>query len=74
MPFLNSEDFIKENLSPIEDENNVEATWVPSEDGETVLNVEIFIRGRLIAKMTPKSLPGWSKLVIKDGPLAKVYN
>jgi hypothetical protein len=74
MPFLNPEDFIKENLPPIENDNNVEAIWVPSEDGETVLKVEIFIRGRLIAKMAPKSLPGWSKLVTKDGPLAKVYN
>lgn len=65
-PFLNSEEFVGENLDPFDAWSPVEVTWDFVE--ETVAN--IFLASRLIAKLTVGSCPGWSSLVSKDGPLA----
>lgn len=65
-PFLNSAEFVKENLEPFDAWLPVEVTWDFGE--ETVAN--IFLASRLIAELTDGSRPGWSSLVTKDGPLA----
>lgn len=67
LPFLNPEEFVKENLEPFDAWSPVEVTWDFSE--EIVAN--IFLASRLIAKLTVGSCPGWSSLVTKDGPLAR---
>ena len=66
LPFLNPAEFVEENLEPFEASSPVEVTWDFGE--ETV--AKIFLASRLIAKLTVGSCPGWSSLVIKDGPLA----
>jgi hypothetical protein len=40
------------------------------EEGACMARVRV--RGRLLAKVTPGSMPGWNVLAAKDGPLAKV--
>ncbi len=67
LPFLNPEEFVKENLEPFDAWSPVEVTWDFSE--EIVAN--IFLASRLIAKLKEGSCPGWSSLVTKDGPLAR---
>ncbi|WP_313240726.1 hypothetical protein [Sphingobacterium multivorum] len=66
-PFLNSAEFVKENLEPFDAWSPVEVTWDFGE--ETVAT--IFLGSRLIAKLTEEARPGWSCLVTKDGPLAQ---
>ena len=66
-PFLNPEQFVKENLEPFDTWSPVEVTGDFSE--EIVAN--IFLASRLIAKLTVGSCPGWSSLVNKDGSLAQ---
>lgn len=67
LPFLNPEEFVKENLEPFDAWSPVEVTWDFSE--EIVAN--IFLASRLIAMLKEGSYPGWSSLVTKDGPLAQ---
>jgi hypothetical protein len=66
-PFLNSAEFVKENLEPFDSSSPVEFTW---DFGEEIV-AKIFLGSRLIAKLTDGSRPGWSSLVTKDGPLAQ---
>lgn len=66
MPFLNSPEFIKENIKPFNDNSRREVKW--SDNSEIV--AYIYVESRLIAKLTEGSCPGGSSLVIKDGPLA----
>ncbi|MGJ1508634.1 hypothetical protein [Sphingobacterium siyangense] len=66
-PFLNSAEFVKENLEPFDAWSPVEVTWDFGE--ETVAT--IFLSERLIAKLTAGASPGWSSLVTKDGSLAQ---
>lgn len=69
MPFANPKEFTSPNLfQPVKDPSEVAFKWV--EDLPTLL---IFIRGDLFARLIPGSKPGWSKLAIKDGPLAMVF-
>lgn len=37
-----------------------------------VNEVVIYIRNKMIAKLALGSTPGWSTVVVKDGPLARV--
>lgn len=71
MPFLNPLEFVKDNIEPIMDENEIALKWVLKRDKE-VDYVLIEIRKELIAKLSERATPGWSTCVIKDGPLAKV--
>jgi len=73
MPFLNPKEFIKENISPIINENEIKLDWHVLNNGETVKEVDIFINEKLIAKLAPGYKPGWSKTVVKSGPLANIY-
>jgi len=65
-PFLNSEEFVGENLDPFDAWSPVEVTW---DFGEEIV-AKIFLSERFIAKLTAGARPGCSSLVIKDGPLA----
>jgi len=73
MPFLNPKEYVKECIPPIINENAIELKWTLIDNNETVKEVDIYINKKLIAKLSPESKPGWSKVVTKDGPLAKVY-
>jgi len=67
LPFLNPAEFVSENLEPFNGSSPVVVTW---DFGEQTV-AKIFLASRLIAKLTEGSCPGWSSLVIKDGPLAQ---
>lgn len=71
MPFLNPSEFVKNNISPITDKNEIAIQWVVKQDTE-VDYVLVEIRKELIAKLSEGATPGWSTCVSKDGPLAKV--
>lgn len=73
IPYLNPVEYlVKEALiGPITDAAEVRCEWTESSDG--IIEVEILIRGKFIAGMAAGSTPGWSALVVKDGPLALVY-
>lgn len=71
MPFLNPEEFVRENIRPIIDEDSIEIEWIRLK-GSQPDKVEIFIERKLIASISSGSNPGWSTLVKKDGPLAKL--
>ena len=56
----------EERFEPITDPNQVQVRWA----GPGV--ADIYLRGTLHAKLEPGAKPGWSRLALKDGPLAKV--
>jgi hypothetical protein len=74
MPFLNPAEFIVDDniINPIKDNSEVDCKWFLNSDNEFLQEVDIFLRGNLIAKLKHGSMPGWSTLVKKDGPLAKI--
>jgi hypothetical protein len=72
MPFLNPEEYIKVNIPPVVNEDEIRLQWVPNNNDNSIKEVDIYIRQKLIAKLSSGSTPGWSTVVIKDGPLAKV--
>ncbi len=68
MPFANSKEFVSNELfSPVADASEVNFDWTHQGDS---LTLRLGIRGEPFAVLTPGSKPGWSKLAIKDGPLA----
>lgn len=73
MPFLNPAEYVKKGIfiSPLIDESEVRCEWIENSDG--LIEVEILLRENFVAGMAAGSLPGWSALVVKDGPLAQVY-
>lgn len=73
MPFLNPAEYLSKdaNIVPINNANEIRCEWTESGDG--IIEVDILIRGKFITQLTPGAKPGWSVLVIKDGPLALVY-
>ncbi|WP_454880721.1 hypothetical protein [Sphingobacterium detergens] len=68
LPFLNPLEFVKENLEPFNEETVIEVKW----RNDYGIVASIYVATRLIAELREGSYPGWSNLVIKDGPLAKV--
>ena len=74
LPYLNPEEYLNKEVrvSPIKDKSEVYFEWNESlSDGS--IEVSIYIRDKFIAQIITGSKPGWSTLVIKDGPLAQVY-
>jgi len=74
IPYLNLAEYLKKDISisPIKDKNDVRCEWTESpNDGR--IEVSILLRGKFIAQVVAGSKPGWSTLVVKDGPLAQVY-
>ncbi|RYZ98849.1 MAG: hypothetical protein EOP47_18315 [Sphingobacteriaceae bacterium] len=74
LPYLNPEEYLNKEVrvSPIKDKSEVYFEWNESlNDGS--IEVNIYIRDKFIAQIITGSKPGWSTLVVKDGPLAQVY-
>ena len=70
-PFANPLGFAaSEPFPPALDETEVAFAWSRGTTGQTELR--IFIRGEYHAALVPGSKPGWCKLAVKDGPLARV--
>lgn len=68
MPFANPKEFTNPDLfEPVRDASEVSFEWEENQPALLIL-----IRGDLYARLIPGSKPGWSKLAIKDGPLALV--
>jgi len=68
MPYLNTTEYIAENIAPIKEASEICCEWNETKDG--VIEVDILIRGRFVAQLCAGAKPGWSTLVKKDGPLA----
>ena len=65
MPFLNPQKFCKVEVVPrLAQQSSVECVWC--EEG-----VEVIIDGVLMARLEPGAKPGWSRLALRPGPLAK---
>ena len=74
LPYLNPEEYLNKEtrVSPITDKGDVYFEWNESlSDGS--IEVSIYIRDKFIAQIITGSKPGWSALVVKDGPLAQIY-
>jgi len=74
MPYLNPKEYLANDaaINPIKNETEIRCEWLSSADDGSI-EVGISIRDRFIAQITSGSKPGWSVLVVKDGPLALVY-
>ena len=74
LPYLNPAEYLNKevHVSPLKDKSEVYFECNESlSDGS--IEVSIYIRDKFIAQIITGSKPGWSTLVIKDGPLAQVY-
>jgi hypothetical protein len=74
VPYLNPAEYLGKDafIAPLKNEREIRCEWLASTtDGS--IEVGIYIRNRFIAQITSGSKPGWSVLVVKDGPLAQVY-
>jgi hypothetical protein len=74
VPFLNPSEFIDERIvvEPVTNKSEITCEWKMSPANE-LLEVLILLRGNAFAKLAPGSKPGWSSIVKKDGPLAKIF-
>ena len=74
MPYLNPMEYlnIDARVSPIKGKSEIYLEWAESLSDGTI-EVSIYLQEKFIAQITSGSKPGWSTLVIKDGPLAQVY-
>lgn len=74
MPFLNPTEYISRDsdIKPIINESEVRVEWTESRD-DGLIEVGIYILDKFIASIASGSKPGWSVLVIKNGPLALIY-
>ncbi|PUV26374.1 hypothetical protein DCO56_05350 [Sphingobacterium athyrii] len=68
LPFLNPVEFVRENFEPFREDTLVEVNWC--EDNGIVASIHV--AGQLIAKLRVGTFLGWSKVVSKEGPLAKL--
>jgi len=73
-PYLNPAEYLAENaaIKPIKNETEMRCEWLASANDGSI-EVGISIRDRFIAQISSGSKPGWSVLVVKNGPLAHVY-
>jgi hypothetical protein len=73
-PFLNPTEYLSKEaaIKPITDKNEIRCEWTES-PSDGLIEVGIYIRDKFIASVASGSKPGWSVLVVKDGPLALVY-
>jgi hypothetical protein len=71
-PFLNPDALSRPLDQPYPaSPEELHATWTV--DGELLL-AELFLRGALLARLSPGSQPGWSACARQDGPLARVLS
>lgn len=74
MPFLNPIEYLSKEakIKPIAAATDIRCEWTES-TSDGLIEVGIYIREKFIASINSGSKPGWSVLVVKDGPLALVY-
>nr|WP_294795141.1 hypothetical protein [uncultured Mucilaginibacter sp.] len=74
MPFLNPKEYLSKDavIKPVASEDEIRCEWTESKD-DGIIEVGIYIRDKFIASVAVGSKPGWSVLVVKDGPLAYMY-
>jgi hypothetical protein len=74
LPFLNPTEYLAKEaaIKPITDKNEIRCEWTES-TSDGLIEVGIYIRDKFIASVASGAKPGWSVLVVKDGPLALVY-
>lgn len=71
MPFRNPREFVATaSFAPVKDADEIAFNWIYGGD-RTPAAVEFWIRGKLHARVSRDSKPGWCVLAIKDGPLAR---
>lgn len=75
MPFRNSQEYVDLEAHrlafPLFQTEEWSVVW--EETRSIAIEAKIFIANQMIAKVAAGSRPGWSTLVKKDGPLAKIY-
>jgi hypothetical protein len=70
VPFLNPAALAHDlDQPPAKKRSDVTVEWTL--DGELLL-ADIFLRGTLLARLSPGAQPGWSTLAKDDGPCARV--
>jgi hypothetical protein len=70
-PFANPEEFAKnDRFRPVRAADDVALVWVRNK--RELAAVEVWVRGELHARLVSGVKPGWCRLALKDGPLAKV--
>jgi len=76
MPFMNPIEFIKNiDFDIPADKSDFSFQWLKNNSDQSLLEVIIFIKEEIIAKIKPGSKPGWSSNVKRNGPLAQIlYN
>lgn len=70
-PFLNPKEYVGENIQPVRFSEEITPEWSLTKE-KRLYFVSIIINNKLIAKLSEESKPGWSSLVVKNGPLAKI--
>jgi hypothetical protein len=69
LPFANPKEFAAARLyQPVEDRSDVRFEWIQQTDSPTL---RIHLRGEFFAVLTAGSKPGWSRLAMNVGPLAR---
>jgi len=73
-PYLNPAEYLAKDaaIKPVKNQNEIRCEWLASANDGSI-EVGISIRDRFIAQISSGSKPGWSVLVVKNGPLAHVY-
>ena len=72
LPFANPKGYASEDrIEPVTRCKDVVFFWSHG-DSPAEVSVTLKIRGEVVAKVVPGSKPGWARLAVKDGPLAKV--
>ena len=72
LPFMNPREFISDELvDPVTDEADLAFEWKKGAAAGEV-EVTLRIRGVLFARLVPGARPGWSRLAVKESPVAKV--
>ncbi|QKJ31573.1 hypothetical protein HQ865_17990 [Mucilaginibacter mali] len=73
-PYLNPAEYLAPhaNIAPVKKESEIRCEWTESPN-DSLIEAAIWIRDKFIAQVVSGSKPGWSTLVVKDGPLALVY-
>jgi hypothetical protein len=71
MPFRNPAKFVDNtDFEPITRLEDIEVRWPKDADGN--FYAELFLRGKLHARLKPGDKPGECVLALKDGPIARI--
>ena len=72
LPCRNPADYVSnETVIRVGDDSDVVFSWNHDESGG-LESLEIKVRGRVLGRLEPGSMPGWAALATRDGPLARV--